>query len=599
MSKIKTLNEHLTNMIAAGEVVERPMGVVKELVENSIDAQSTKIEVRLKNGGLDEIEVIDDGCGMDKKDATAAFGRHATSKISQDDDLWHIQTMGFRGEALPSIASVSKLTLTTNDSNDSTLVKIEYGKIQEVRPIAAAQGTSVKVEGLFYKTPARLKHLKNANSELNATLDLIQKIALAHPEIAFELYNDDKLKIQTNGSNSLQETIMAVYGLDIAKKALKVECHDYDFEVEGYIIAPTITRSSKQYINTFINGRVIRSYYLNKAVIDGYNSFIMPDRYPIAVLNIKVDYQLVDVNVHPSKWEIRLSKEKQLAELIKTNITSVIKNSMIPSDLLIDHIALKDEPIFKEEIKQEKSEISNDQPKLEYDYSYTTRLQDSVDTPIIKETFSNTTNKQVVQEKIIDYQTNPTIDRFTYLAQLHGRYILAYDEENLYIIDQHAAQERCMYEDIQNKIMARSIITQPLLVPLVVNVTPAIVDKIDLLNEQLSCIGLQFEQFSLNSLIVREVPDFFENLDEDEFIEQLINEVINDKKMSILEVRKEKIASLACHSSVRFNHYLSTDESKKLLSRLSNCKQPFNCPHGRPTMITISEKQLVKEFKRV
>ena len=599
MSKIKTLNEHLTNMIAAGEVVERPMGVVKELVENSIDAQSTKIEVRLKNGGLDEIEVIDDGCGMDKKDATAAFGRHATSKISQDDDLWHIQTMGFRGEALPSIASVSKLTLTTNDSNDSTLVKIEYGKIQEVRPIAAAQGTSVKVEGLFYKTPARLKHLKNANSELNAILDLIQKIALAHPEIAFELYNDDKLKIQTNGSNSLQETIMAVYGLDIAKKALKVECHDYDFEVEGYIIAPTITRSSKQYINTFINGRVIRSYYLNKAVIDGYNSFIMPDRYPIAVLNIKVDYQLVDVNVHPSKWEIRLSKEKQLAELIKTNITSVIKNSMIPSDLLIDHIALKDEPIFKEEIEQEKSEISNDQPKLEYDYSYTTRLQDSVDTPIIKETFSNTTNKQVVQEKIIDYQTNPTIDRFTYLAQLHGRYILAYDEENLYIIDQHAAQERCMYEDIQNKIMARSIITQPLLVPLVVNVTPAIVDKIDLLNEQLSCIGLQFEQFSLNSLIVREVPDFFENLDEDEFIEQLINEVINDKKMSILEVRKEKIASLACHSSVRFNHYLSTDESKKLLSRLSNCKQPFNCPHGRPTMITISEKQLVKEFKRV
>ncbi len=599
MSKIKTLNEHLTNMIAAGEVVERPMGVVKELVENSIDAQSTKIEVRLKNGGLDEIEVIDDGCGMDKKDATAAFGRHATSKISQDDDLWHIQTMGFRGEALPSIASVSKLTLTTNDSNDSTLVKIEYGKIQEVRPIAAAQGTSVKVEGLFYKTPARLKHLKNANSELNATLDLIQKIALAHSEIAFELYNDDKLKIQTNGSNSLQETIMAVYGLDIAKKALKVECHDYDFEVEGYIIAPAITRSSKQYINTFINGRVIRSYYLNKAVIDGYNSFIMPDRYPIAVLNIKVDYQLVDVNVHPSKWEIRLSKEKQLAELIKTNITSVIKNSMIPSDLLIDHIALKDEPIFKEEIKQEKSEISNDQPKLEYDYSYTTRLQDSVDTPIIKETFSNTTNKQVVQEKIIDYQTNSTIDRFTYLAQLHGRYILAYDEENLYIIDQHAAQERCMYEDIQNKIMARSIITQPLLVPLVVNVTPAIVDKIDLLNEQLSCIGLQFEQFSLNSLIVREVPDFFENLDEDEFIEQLINEVITDKKMSILEVRKEKIASLACHSSVRFNHYLSTEESKKLLSRLSNCKQPFNCPHGRPTMITISEKQLVKEFKRV
>ena len=588
MSKIKVLNDHLTNMIAAGEVVERPMGVVKELTENSIDALSSKIEIRLKNGGLDEIEVIDDGCGMDKKDATAAFERHATSKISQDDDLWHIQTMGFRGEALPSIASVSKLTLITNDGNDSTLVKIEYGQIKEVRPFAFRQGTSVKVEGLFYKTPARLKHLKSANSELNVILDLVSKLALAHPEIAFELYNDDKLKIQTNGSNSLQETIMAVYGLDVAKKALKLECNDYDFNVDGFIIAPAITRSSKQYINTFINGRVIRSYFLNKAVIEGYNSFIMSDRYPIAILNIKADYQLVDVNVHPSKWEIRLSKEKQLAELIKSNITQVIRNSMIPSDLLIDHIVIRDD--------------KDNNIQTFQSYQQQTFLQDESlpinDKLFEKETFSKT-NREVYQEKIIDYQSNPTIDRFNYLAQLHGRYILAYDEDNLYIIDQHAAQERCMYEDIQNKIMERSINCQPLLVPLVINVTAAIVDKIDLLNEQLACIGLQFEQFSLNSLIIREVPDFFENLNEEQFIEQLINEVINDKKMSVLEVRKEKIASLACHSSVRFNHYLSIEESKKLLSRLSNCKQPFNCPHGRPTMITISEKQLVKEFKRV
>lgn len=582
MSKIKVLNEHLTNMIAAGEVVERPMGVVKELIENSIDALSNHIEIRLKNGGLDCIEISDNGYGMDPQDAVVAFNRHATSKISQDDDLWHIHTMGFRGEALPSIASVSKVSLKTNDGQVGTAVDIEYGQIKSVEPTACMQGTTIKVEGLFYKTPARLKHLKNANSELNAILDLVQKSALAHPEISFELYNDDKLKIQTNGSGSLQETIMAVYGLDIAKKALKIECEDYDFKIDGYVVSPVITRSGKQFINTFINGRVIRNFYLNKAIIEAYSQFIMPDRYPITVLNISVDYQLVDVNVHPSKWEIRISKEKQLAELIKRNVTEVIRHSMIPSDLIIDHLRIDNEyvsPNPKPIVNEEKKEI-------EEKYTFES---ENINRPI----------KKVVQENLIDYQTNPTIDRFTFLAQLHGRYILAYDEDNLYIIDQHAAQERCMYEEIQNKITEKKIHTQPLLIPLVIDVSPATVNQIDLLNEQLSCIGLHFEQFSLSSLIVREVPDFLENLDETDFINNLINEVINDKQMNILEIRKEKIASLACHSSVRFNHYLSTEESKKLLSRLSNCKQPFNCPHGRPTMITISEKQLVKEFKRV
>ncbi|MDO4378286.1 MAG: DNA mismatch repair endonuclease MutL [Erysipelotrichia bacterium] len=592
MSKIKVLNEHLTNMIAAGEVVERPMGVIKELAENSIDAGSTHIEIRLKNGGLDGIEISDNGCGMDKVDATAAFNRHATSKIFRDDDLWHIHTMGFRGEALPSIASVSKLAMTTCDGQDSTSVRIEYGQIKEVKPFACPKGTKITVEGLFYKTPARLKHLKNANSEMNTILDLVQKLALAHPEIAFELYNDDKLKLQTNGSKALQETIMAVYGLEVAKKAIKIECSDYDFHIEGYVIAPAITRSSKQYINTFINGRVIRNYFLNKAITEAYSQFIMPERYPIVVLNIQVDYQLVDVNVHPSKWEIRLSKEKQLAQLLKDNIRTVIRNSMIPSDLLIDHLATAEK--ITEVVKDRRSE--SEKPTMQTTLKTVQDIQqqyfcekENIDQPI----------KGFTQEKLLDYQSNPTIERFTFLAQLHGRYILAYDEENLYIIDQHAAQERCMYEDIQNRIMEKTIVMQPLLVPLVIEVTPAIVSQIELLNEQLSCIGLYFEQFSLNSLIIREVPDFFQDIDETDFVNKLINEVINDKQMNVLEVRKEKIASLACHSSVRFNHYLSTAESKKLLNRLGNCKQPFNCPHGRPTMITISEKQLVKEFKRV
>ena len=301
MSKIKVLNEHLKNMIAAGEVVERPAGVVKELVENSIDADSHKIEVHLQNGGLDTIEVRDDGCGMDKKDATAAFGRHATSKIEFDQDLWNIHTMGFRGEALPSIASVSKLEMYTSDGIDQTKVVIEYGQIKEVKPVGCNQGTTIKVQGLFYKTPARLKHLKSANNELTTIIDLLSKLALAHPDIAFKLFDNDKLKLQTNGSNNLKETIMSIYGLETAKKAIDFKCNDYDFEVDGCIISPVITRSSKQYINIFINSRVIKSFLLTNSVIDGYKQYIMDNRYPIVIINIKADFQLIDVNVHPSK----------------------------------------------------------------------------------------------------------------------------------------------------------------------------------------------------------------------------------------------------------------------------------------------------------
>jgi DNA mismatch repair protein MutL len=572
VSKIRILDELLSNMIAAGEVVERPMGVVKELIENSIDARATRIEIRLTNGGLDYIEITDDGCGMDKKDATAAFSRHATSKISEVNDLWQISTMGFRGEALPSIASVSKVTLMTNDGNDSTQVKVEYGNIVEAKPFGAPEGTTVRVEGLFYKTPARLKHLKSANVELNLILDLVSKMALSHPEISFELSNDGQIRIQTNGSGSLQETIMAIYGVEVAKKCIAVEFEDYDFRISGYVVNPAISRATRQYINCFINGRIVKSYQIQKAIVEGYKGYMMSDRYPIAVVNIDIDYKLVDVNVHPSKWEIKISKERQLYKLITDGIRNTLKKEMTPADMLLKNIT----------IAQQKERNKLIEPIKEQDlFSYQQQ-------PVLN----------IVQEEIADYPEPEKTYRFKYLAQLHGKYILANDEENLYIIDQHAAQERCMFEEIQNQIMEKSVVTQHLLLPLVIEVNPAIVNQLDLINEQLDCIKLKFEQFSMNSIVTREVPYFFEQLDEEHFIQRLINEIVEDKQMSRIDIRKEKIASLACHSSVRFNQYLSSEESKTLLDRLSRCKQPFNCPHGRPTMISISEKDLIKEFKR-
>ena len=571
MSRIHVLDEHLTNMIAAGEVVEKPMGVVKELVENSIDAQATRIIVRVVNGGRDMIEVSDDGIGMDQEDAVRAFSRHATSKILRSEDLWDIHTMGFRGEALPSIASVSKTSLLTSDGSQSTEIILEYGKIIKAGPAASARGTTVRVENLFLKTPARLKHLKSGNTEFNAIIDLMQKFALGNPQIAFELYADDKLKLQTPGNGSLDETMMHIYGLETAKNSIPVEFSDYDFSVKGVLVFPSINRSTKQYINCFINGRIVRSFLIQKAVIDAYREFMMPDRYPVCVLNIDVDYQLVDVNVHPSKWEIRLSKERQLCSLIQTNVNEILKKQFKPG-----------------EIKLPKQNV---------------RIEEK---PLFETTYTEIRNDDVLQEKAEEYvpverkeEPAVVVERFQYLAQLHGNYILACDEDNLYIVDQHAAMERCMYEDIQQEIENNDVMTQDLIVPLMIELTPAEIQQIDRLNEVFNAIGIEMEGFSNNSVLIRRVPLWFEDINEEEFIHDLVGEILNEKKMNVLDIRKDRIASLACHSSIKFNHRLDAMESRKLLSRLGRCVQPFNCPHGRPTMMAISEAQLQKEFKRV
>jgi len=566
MSKIHTLNEHLTNMIAAGEVVERPMGVIKELVENSIDANSSKIIIKITNGGNDAIQVIDDGCGMDQVDAVNAFNRHATSKIKDNDDLWTISTMGFRGEALPSIASVSKVTLLTSDAEESTKVVIDNGKLLNASPYPSSKGTNILVEKLFYKTPARLKHLKGINIETNAVLDLVEKFALANPSIAFELYCDDKLKLKTVGNGNLQEVLLELYGIDIVKNCIEIQASDYDFKVNGLIVLPSYSRSSKQYINCFINKRIVRSLSIQKAITESYSPYLMPDRYPIVILNIEADYRLVDVNVHPSKWEIRLSKDRQLQNLISETISKDLKDKMNPGEVKIEKHVEKEsytQQAFND-YKQEEKAVVN------------------------------------VKENEIEYHVEaPLLDRFQYLAQYHGKYILAFDEETLYIVDQHAAQERCMFEEIQEQILNNKVNCQTLLVPNVIDLNPTQMNQLEKINEVLKCINVTLEPFSKTSVSMREVPVWFEDIDEESFMHDLIDLILEDKQMNILTIRKEKIASLACHSSVRFNHFLSVEESKKLLSRLSKCIQPFNCPHGRPTMMKISDTQLEKEFKRV
>ena len=458
MGKIKQLDTLTANMIAAGEVVERPMGVVKELVENAIDAGSTRIEVNITEGGIQRLSVIDNGCGMDAQDAQLCFGRHATSKIQSQNDLWSIHTLGFRGEALPSISSVSRMVLSTSDGKDATRVVVAYGKMESVTPYPCNQGTEISVEGLFYQTPARLKHMRSAAYEASLIQDVVSKFALSHPEIAFILRSDDRESFRTSGQGNLLEVVYQVFGRMAAENAIPVDFSDFDYAVKGYLIKPSITRASRTGMNLFLNGRMVRTYKLYKAVQDGYEDFIVKGRYPICVLDIAMDPHLLDVNVHPSKWEVRLSKEIQLETLIKNNVANMLRGTVLApaaevrearqeyyqpisfdTDRLIQEAEYRKEqerrqsivePVIStpQEVKVEKQEVT-----LEQEIAETEAELKRVSSQFEQEYPEYKPQKQVFPPMEV-------------IGQLHEKFILCATEKGLVIIDQHAEQERVHYE---------------------------------------------------------------------------------------------------------------------------------------------------------
>ncbi|MDD6468232.1 MAG: DNA mismatch repair endonuclease MutL [Erysipelotrichaceae bacterium] len=588
MGKIIKMEEHLANMIAAGEVVERPMGVVKELVENAIDAQATRITVKLIDGGIQSIQVIDNGVGMDQEDAVNAFQRHATSKIKNIKDLWSIQTLGFRGEALPSIASVSKVTLLTSDGNDHTRIDLEYGKMTGAQPYACPKGTDITVEGLFYKTPARLKHLKSVNTETNAIVDLMEKFAFSHPEISFALVCNQVTKMETTGQNQLAEVAYRIYGKEVAKNCVPIRFSDFDFSVDGVIVLPHVTRATKHYMTVFINGRIVHHYQIQKAIQEAYKGYISSERYPICILNIQMDYQLVDVNVHPSKWEIRLSKEKQLYDLLLKELKQCLHSNMKVMEIESKAVT---------RIKQPKVEITT-----LFETPITTPLQvqeQTIDWTLFDEPLPVDIKEEVeekpIQQKVIVESLIPELE---VIGQLHGKYILAQGEDGLYIIDQHAAQEKFNYERFKRALESQQFVMMSLIVPIVFELPMSKMMKVEEMNEQLAPIGIQFETFGTHSILCRELPNWMNNVDQTLFLQDMIDLFDQNKRYSIEEIRKEAVASLACHYSIKFNRYLTKEEMEKVIQDLRACEEPFHCPHGRPTLITISEKQLIKEFKR-
>lgn len=598
MGKIQVMDSHLANMIAAGEVIERPSSVVKELVENAIDANSKHIEVYVYDAGRKKIIVKDDGCGMEKEDAVIAFKRHASSKLLNDRDLFRIKTMGFRGEALPSISSVSKVTMeTSTGENVGTKVIIENDQMF-VEECSSRKGSQFIVEELFYNTPVRLKFLKTDVTENANTLEVMQRLALSRPDISFDFYIDNRLVFKTTGRGDLLEVISRIYSNDVARKMIDVFYENYEFQISGFIAKPELNKSNRYFMITILNNRAVFLPKVQKAIVEAYSDFISSSRYPFVVLKIDVEHTLVDVNVHPSKREVRLSNEDRITDAIY----SLIKNQLLdkkpiaesniykPSSLINEVL---NEPKFEEKINEKISLLLDDET-----HEKTTFIRPTLnkETPkmINLESFDEKIEALEMQEV---NQVKPKIPLLIPLCQIHDTYIVCQGEDGFYLIDQHAAQERVNYEKL-TKTLNSDIKVCSLLIPLIMNINPTemlkLQDKIPLLNQ----IGISIEPFGINTIKIDSIPLFVKENNEEIYIEELINQVINKDKVDLDSLRKHVISTFACKASIKANHKLSPKEMEDVIKSLFECDNPTCCPHGRPTIVHFSKYDIEKMFKR-
>ncbi|MBC1920576.1 DNA mismatch repair endonuclease MutL [Listeria grayi] len=602
-NKIVELTELLSNKIAAGEVVERPASVVKELTENAIDAGSTVIDILIEEAGLNKITVIDNGSGIEPEDVETAFLRHATSKIKNEHDLFRVHTLGFRGEALPSIASVAQVKITTSTGEkQGKHLTIQGGKILEEISSDARKGTEIEVTQLFYNTPARLKYLKSLPTELGNITDIINRLALSHPEISFRLSHNGKSLLQTSGNGDLRQVIAAIYGVSIARKALPVSAESLDFKVNGYAILPEINRANRNYVSTIVNGRYIKNFALVKAIQEGYHTLLPIGRYPIIVLQIEMDPIIVDVNVHPAKLEVRLSKEKELGQLI----TQMLKGAFHQQQLIPSGEVSKKQKLASEQLQIDFDKKKSEPPRLdqpfhykqppEQDNSYVAEenaLYESLDALLDR--------PEEKQEELEEVTITPTerLPKLYPIGQMHATYILAQNEKGLYIIDQHAAQERIKYEFYREKIgeVAREL--QDLLVPIVLEFSTDEYVRLEEQKQKLEEVGVFLEPFGQNSYIIRSHPNWFPKDQEEETLREIIDEALNAPSISIHKLREDTAIMMSCKKSIKANHYLTKEDMEALLDTLREASDPFTCPHGRPVVIEYTTYELEKMFKRV
>ncbi|AAK34766.1 TPA: DNA mismatch repair endonuclease MutL [Streptococcus pyogenes] len=647
MTNIIELPEVLANQIAAGEVVERPASVVKELVENAIDAKSSQITVEIEESGLKMIQVTDNGEGMSHEDLPLSLRRHATSKIKSQSDLFRIRTLGFRGEALPSVASISKITIktATKEVTHGSLLIATGGEIETLEAISTPTGTKIKVENLFYNTPARLKYMKSLQAELAHIVDVVNRLSLAHPEVAFTLISDGRQLTQTSGTGDLRQAIAGIYGLNTTKKMLAISNADLDFEVSGYVSLPELTRANRNYMTILVNGRYIKNFLLNRAILDGYGSKLMVGRFPIVVIDIQIDPYLADVNVHPTKQEVRISKERELMALISTAISESLKEQDLIPDALENlaksstrhfskpeqtQLPLQSRGLYYDPQKNDffvkESAVSEKIPETDF---YSGAVDNSVKVEKVEllphseevigpssvkhasrpqNTFTETDhpnldlkNRQKLSQMLtrLENEGQSVFPELDYFGQMHGTYLFAQGKDGLFIIDQHAAQERVKYEYYRDKIGEVDSSLQQLLVPYLFEFSGSdfinLQEKMALLNE----VGIFLEVYGHNTFILREHPIWMKEEEIASGVYEMCDMLLLTNEVSIKTYRAELAIMMSCKRSIKANHSLDDYSARNLLLQLAQCQNPYNCPHGRPVLINFSKADMEKMFRRI
>ena len=672
MAEIHVLDDNTIDKIAAGEVVERPSSVVKELVENAMDAGATAITVEIKEGGIEFIRVTDNGGGIDRTQVRNAFLRHATSKISQVTDLQTLQSLGFRGEALSSIAAVSKVEIVTKTAGDMTGIRycLEGGKETEFEEVGAPDGTTFIVRNLFFNTPVRRKFLKTAMTEGSYITDLLEHLALSKPEISFKYVLNGQTKFFTNGDGDLKAIIYRIFGRDIANEMMPFQIVDQELVLEGFLGKPTLNRANRNFENYFVNGRFVKSKILSKAIEEGYQSYLMQHRYPFCVIHITVPTGDVDVNVHPTKMEVRFSNQNSVYRMIAQNISEFLAaQEMIPEADLgknekntenkpqkieapepferarIQEQLLREESsynhaggkatkheevgqfLFNNKVAYHRAETKKELPEPEEDAFF----EDNRELPVKQEAVPAVEKTSLLQ-KILGAEKEPdrsntgiikakehiiiekpeqlnffdekiltkeAKEEYRIIGQVFETYWMIEYRDKLLIIDQHAAHEKVKYEQILKKVEKHEILSQTLTPPIIISVTPKEADIIHQYNTYFEELGFQIEDFGMNAYAIRGIPYDLFGYEVKDLFETILTEMSENPVRGVPKIICEKIASMACKAAVKGNNYMTYEEADTLIEQLLSLENPYNCPHGRPTIVTMSKYEMEKKFKRI
>lgn len=662
-AKIEILDQQTIDKIAAGEVVERPSSVVKELVENAIDAKATAVTVEIKEGGISFIRITDNGWGIEKEQVPLAFLRHSTSKIRSVEDLVTVSSLGFRGEALSSIASIAQVELITKTSQGISGVRyvIEGGKEQSIEEIGAPEGTTFLVRNLFYNTPARRKFLKTPQTEAGYVGDLMERMALSHPEVSFKFIVNNQVKLHTSGNSNLREIIYHIYGRDIAGNLLEIKQDFGDFSLEGYLGKPLISRGNRNFENYFINGRYVKSSLIAKSIEDGYKSFVMQHKYPFAVLHLSIRGEFLDVNVHPTKMELRFRNQEQIYESISRSIRETINNSELVYQVSLQQQKAagsskeeqkaaesakeeqkaagnskeeqKDtakerkkaaaeaarkipEPFEKERLKSIQEAIRKDSP-YEKKYNREIYRQGELSDLLVKEdseAYQESRDKgaasaggqreaqdtgtlaPTVSHRLLD---KDSLSRHRIIGQLFDTYWLVQFEDKLYIIDQHAAHEKVLYERTMASLAAKEYGSQAIFPPMLLSLSMQEEGLLKKYQDYFTKIGYEIEHFGGREYAVTAVPSNFFGLNEQSLMIELLDGLMQLRGNETPEIVLEKIASMSCKAAVKGNQRMSRPELEALIEELLTLENPYHCPHGRPTIISMTKYELEKKFKRV